>query len=498
MKDIQEYYDLIVIGSGLAGIYTALNVTSEKKVLLISKDKIRISNSSLAQGGIAGELQNDDHAYQKHIEDTLLAGAYLNNRDALEALVYESSHNLNKLIHYGVNFDRDDEGNLLLTREGGHSERRILHAGGDATGKEIINALISLVLHKENITILENTMAIDLIVENNTCLGVSVLTDDKYLNIYSSSTALCTGGMGEIYKNSTNPTVATGDGIAMAYRAGANINNMEFIQFHPTAFFIKTSGSRFLISEAVRGEGGYLRNIEGKRFMDKYHHLLELAPRDVVSQSIYREMYDTWSDHVYLDVTHLDGEFIKKRFPNIYQKCLDFGIDMTKDYIPVAPVEHFSVGGISVDLNGRTTINNLYANGECCDSGVHGANRLASNSLLECVVFGERIAKNINETKNYKKIIKQDVKNFKKSYFNYQDIRNQIKEIMERNVGIVRGEKNLLFAKEKITQILDNLENNQRICKTYYEVHNMATVASIIIDSALERKESVGCHFRID
>ncbi|QVK19424.1 L-aspartate oxidase [Mycoplasmatota bacterium] len=498
MIDIQEYYDLIVIGSGLAGIYTALNVTSEKKVLLISKDEIRISNSSLAQGGIAGEIQNDDIAYQKHIEDTLLAGAYLNNRDALETLVYESSHNLNKLIHYGVNFDRDDEGNLLLTREGGHSERRILHAGGDATGKEIINALISLVLHKDNITVLENTMAIDLIIDNNTCLGVSVLVDDKYFNIYSTSTALCTGGLGEIYKNSTNPAVATGDGIAMAYRAGANINNMEFIQFHPTAFFIKTTGSRFLISEAVRGEGGYIRNIEGKRFMHKYHHLLELAPRDVVSQSIYREMYDTWSDHVYLDVTHLDAEFIKKRFPTIYQKCLDYGIDMTKDYIPVAPVEHFSVGGISVDLNGRTTIHNLYANGECCDSGVHGANRLASNSLLECVVFGERIAKNINEIENNKTIMKKDEKTIKISYFNYQDIRNQIKEIMERNVGIVRKEKNLVFAKEKIAQIISNLEKNQIICKTYYEVHNMATVASLIIYSALDRKESVGCHYRIN
>jgi len=498
MTETQDFYDLIVIGSGLAGLYTALNVISEKKVLLISKDKISVSNSSLAQGGIAGELHSDDIAYQKHIEDTLLAGAYLNNRDALNTLVYESSHNLNKLINYGVNFDKDEHGNILFTKEGGHSERRILHAGGDATGKEIINSLTHLVLHKENITILEDTMAIDLIIESNKCLGVSILTDDIYHHIYSTSTALCTGGIGEIYKNTTNPDVATGDGIAMAYRAGANINNMEFIQFHPTAFFNKTNGSLFLISEALRGEGAYLKNINGNRFMQNYHHLLELAPRDIVSQSIYREMYDTWSDHVFLDVTHLKPDFIKKRFPTIYQKCLGYGIDMTKNFIPVAPVEHFSVGGICVDINGRTTIDNLYANGECCDSGVHGANRLASNSLLECVVFGRRIAKNINEIKQSVLLNKQELRKVEKLNYNYQDIRNQIKEIMERNVGIVRKEKSLLFAKEAIFNILEGLKNDQIICKAYYEVFNMATVALIIINSALNRKESVGCHYRIE
>ncbi len=495
---MENYYDLIVIGSGLAGLYTALNVNHDKKVLLISKDNINISNSSLAQGGIAGELQNDDDAYQKHIEDTLLAGAYLNNRHALNTLVYESSHNLNQLMGYGVNFDKDEEGNILLTREGGHSERRILHAGGDATGKEIINALVKLVLLKKNITILENTMAIDLIVEKNRCVGVVVLTDDIHRKIYSRATALCTGGIGELYKNSTNPSVATGDGIAMANRVEADINNMEFIQFHPTAFFNRINGNKFLISEAVRGEGGYLRNIEGQRFMNKYHHLLELAPRDVVSQSIYREMYDTWSDHVYLDVTHLEANFIKKRFPTIYQRCLDYGIDMTKEYIPVAPVEHFSVGGITVDLNGLTTIENLYANGECCDSGVHGANRLASNSLLECVVFGRRIARCINEMKKSKSIHKQETTKIKKSNFNYQDIRNQIKETMERNVGIVRKEKNLVFAKNTVSKMIEDLKNDQKISKAYYEVLNMATVALIIINSAINRKESVGCHYRLD
>lgn len=495
---IKDFYDVVIIGSGAAGLYTSLNVIKNKRVLLISKDKIIVSNSSLAQGGIAGELLANDEAYQKHIDDTLLAGSYLNNIPALRTLVYESSHNLNKLINYGVNFDKDDEGNILLTREGGHSERRILHAGGDATGKEIINSLAVQVINKENIDILEDAMAVDLLVENNKCLGLGVLIQDKYRHIYSTFTVLCTGGIGEIYKNSTNPTVATGDGIAMAYRAGAEIANMEFIQFHPTAFFSHENGPRFLISEAVRGEGGYLLNVDGNRFMDKYHHLAELAPRDIVSQSIYREMYDTWSDHIFLDVRHLDRDFIKKRFPTIYSKCLGYGVDMTETLVPVAPVEHFSVGGISVDLNGHTSIENLYANGECCDSGVHGANRLASNSLLECIVFGRRIAKNINDYQIETKDEQSEVQSLKLSNYNYRDIRNQIKDIMERNVGIVRTEKNLLFAKETIINILDALENDKRICKPYYEVSNMATVALLVIESALNRKDSIGCHYRID
>jgi L-aspartate oxidase len=495
---ILSYYDLIVIGSGLAGLYTALNVNRSKSVLLITKAELSISNSALAQGGIAGELKHDDAAYERHIEDTLLAGAYMNNMSALKTLVYESSDNLNNLINYGVNFDRDDNGEIMLTREGGHRERRILHAGGDATGREIIKSLLQLVVHKENITILENTMAIDLIINNNKCFGVSVLHKDKIISLYAGATALCTGGIGEIYKNSTNPSVATGDGIAMAYRAEANINNLEFIQFHPTAFYKKTEGAKFLISEAVRGEGGYLRNVEGFRFMDKYHHLLELAPRDIVSQSVYREMYDTWSDHVYLDVTHLDPKFLRKRFPTIYQKCLDYGVDITNSLIPVAPVEHFSVGGITVDIFGKTTIENLYANGECCDSGVHGANRLASNSLLECIVFGRRIAKTINEchvTKNIKNFATHEIT---LSNFNYGDIRMQIKEIMERNVGIVRKKENLLNAKQVIMKIKADLRNDARVCKAYYEVVNMATVAALIIDAALKRKDSIGCHFRID
>ncbi|HEY8364989.1 MAG TPA: L-aspartate oxidase, partial [Haloplasmataceae bacterium] len=474
---MDKIYDLIVIGSGLAGLYTALNVNNDKRVLLITKDKLQMSNSALAQGGIAGELKHDDEAYQRHINDTLLAGAYLNNLNALKTLVYESSDNLHKLINYGVNFDKDEDGNILLTKEGGHSERRILHAGGDATGREIIKSLTKVVLQKRNLTILENTMVLDLIIRNNTCQGISVLTNDKIQYFYANATVICTGGIGEIYKNSTNPSIATGDGIAMAYRAGALINNMEFIQFHPTALHVKKNGSKFLISEAVRGEGGYLRNIEGKRFMHKYHHLLELAPRDVVSQSIYREMYDTWSDHVYLDVTHLDKEFIMKRFPTIYQTCLDEGIDITKEYIPVFPVEHFSVGGITVDINGQTSIKNLYANGECCDSGVHGANRLASNSLLECVVFGRRIAKCVNDANVETDFDILEDKTIQLSNFNYRDIRSQIKEIMERNVGIVRKEKNLLYAKEVIEKIQKDLLKDERICKAYYEVINMSTVA---------------------
>ncbi|MDF2698757.1 MAG: nadB [Haloplasmataceae bacterium] len=493
-----EKYDVIVVGSGLAGLYTALNVTRRKKVLLITKDKLNLSNSFLAQGGIAGELFESDESYQKHIDDTLIAGSYLNDVDALKVLVYESSHNLNKLINYGVNFDKDANGNILLTREGGHSERRILHAGGDATGKAIVDSLIPLVMHKANIDILEYSMVIDLIIQEDQCIGVKVLNDNKIKDITAPFTVLCTGGIGDIYKNTTNPIVAKGDGIAIAHRAGAKIENMEFIQFHPTAFFNKETGPRFLISEAMRGEGGTLLNVEGHRFMHKYHLLLELAPRDIVSQSIYREMYDTWSDHVYLDVRHLDPNFLQNRFPTIYNRCLENGIDITKDLIPVSPVEHFSCGGIVVDLKGETTIKNLFASGECADSGVHGANRLASNSLLECTVWGRRIAKYINELDTVldrSSIVEEEVTI---SNYTYRDIRLQIKDIMERYVGIVRTEKNLISAKEVISKILNDLKKDRKSCMAYFELLNMATVSMIIIESALNRKESVGCHYRID
>ncbi|ERJ13701.1 L-aspartate oxidase [Haloplasma contractile] len=491
-------YDVIIVGSGLAGLYTALNISRNKKILVVSKDQIETSNSSLAQGGIAGELSPCDESYQKHIEDTLLAGSHLNDIDALKVLVYESSKNLDKLIKYGVNFDRDERGNIMLTKEGGHTERRILHAGGDATGKELVNSLSNLILKRENIDVIENSMAVELIVEDNTCFGAVILDQENIVSVYSDYTVLATGGIGEIYKNTTNPPIATGDGIAMAYDKGADINNMEFIQFHPTAFFSSEKGPKFLISEAVRGEGAYLLNVEGKRFMHKYHHLKELAPRDIVSQSIYREMYDTWSDHVYLDTRHMDERFLKNRFPTIYKKCAKHSVDMKRDLIPVAPVQHFSIGGISVDLHGKTTIKNLYANGECCDSGVHGANRLASNSLLECVVFGRRIAKDItNETVEHKKgeLIKQVAE---KCHFNYRKIREEIKDTMDRYVGIVRTDKGLKLAQDIVDDIYYDLKKDPRKTSEYYEVFNMSTIAKLVIDSAVRRKESIGCHFRVN
>jgi L-aspartate oxidase len=493
--------DIVIVGAGLAGLYTALHIDSSKRVDIIVKEDLTDTNSRLAQGGIAGELSIQAEHLDAHVADTLRAGSYLNDDEAVRVLVQEASANINRLIDLNVAFDKDLDGNILLTKEGGHSTRRILHAGGDATGHDIMHALKKECRKRSNITIHENTMALDLLYKENTCYGILCLNNDgETFALYADHTILATGGIGNIYGSTTNSTSATADGIALAFRAGVTVEKMEFVQFHPTAFHNEYTKHRqkFLISEAVRGEGAILLNSEGIRFMEKYDERMELAPRDIVSQSIYREMYDTWTDHVYLDARHMDADFLKKRFPTIYNHLAHEGYLMESDLIPVSPVEHFNVGGIKTNLLGETTMKHLYANGECASNGVHGANRLASNSLLECIVFGYRIAQTINHTSNKKgdKVfspIIHDTHNY-----NYIPMKRKLGMLMDEYVGIIRTKEGLLHAQLQIKEMETNLIKHPNQSKFYYEALNMVQTALIIIESALARTTSIGCHYRIN
>lgn len=502
MKEIKQF-DVIILGGGLAGIYTALNIDSDLHVGLFVKDAIKRGSSNLAQGGIAAEVKWDEEKIEEHLEDTLRAGSYLNNKEATRVLVEEAGKNIQRLLELGVEFDKNPDGSLVTTLEGGHRSRRILHAGGDDTGAHIMQNLRDTLFHKKNIDVYEDEMAIEILHNHHKALGVIVINQqNEEVYVIANKIILATGGIGGIYKKSTNEKIACGDGIAMAHRAGVRIKNMEFVQFHPTGFYIEDQiGKTFLISEAVRGEGGMLRNIEGVRFMEKYDkERMELAPRDVVSQAIHREMFDTWSDHVFLDITHQSKEYLLKRFPTIYQHCLEHGIDISKDYIPVAPVEHFLCGGIDTDVYGHTSMENLYAIGECANTGVHGANRLASNSLLECIVFGRRVAEEINAQKasfGKNDVVLPDMVFTHKKY-NFKDIRVEIRDVMSKYVFIVRKEEDLLLAKKLLTKHYNNLKKINVFSRYYYETINMVTVALLIIDQALERKESIGCHFRLD
>lgn len=502
MKHISnEKADVLILGAGLAGIYTALNIEKSKKIIIACKESLGLCNSNLAQGGIAGEISQDKDILAKHIEDTIVAvsGAY--DLDAITKLVYGASENLKELIELGVPFDKDENGNILLTKEGGHSTRRILHAGGDATGKMIMETLIAIAKKCENITFLEEYMAYDLLVKDNKCYGAKLINSKNELcNVFATSTVMATGGIGAVYKDSTNAHGANGDGIAVAYRAGAKIRGMEFVQFHPTVFYDVTNtikGQKFLISEAVRGEGAYLLNINKERFMDKYDKRLELAPRDVVSQAILKELEKTNSEYVYIDARHLGKEFLQKRFPTIYARCSEYGYQMEKDLVPVAPVEHFGIGGILINLDGETNIKGLFANGECASSGVHGANRLASNSLLECVVFGKQIATNINkmgnaEVRTYEALV-DEVDTTK----NYHDIRVDVRNTMSKYVFIARKNEELNLAKEKMNKYYDELSKVKTISFDYYRAYNTVTVAKLITDAALARKESLGSHLMV-
>src|SRR5262245_925384 len=380
------FTDILVIGGGIAGLRAALEVPVHLRVLVVTKDNIQQSNSSYAQGGIAGVLSPEDR-FENHIEDTLTAGAGLCDRAVVEMVVREAPAQISDLIRWGTQFDQEN-GHIALTREGGHSHRRIVHALGDATGFEVMRAIIERARQAPNLIVWDRTFTIDLLTHGGACVG-AVLSRRRggRLLVWAKQTLLASGGAGMVFRETTNPPVATGDGMAAAYRAGAELRDMEFMQFHPTVLYVAGS-SRFLISEAVRGEGAYLRDKDGVRFMPEEDPRAELAPRDVVAQAIVRRMEKTQHPNVYLDLSHLDPAMVHERFPGIAKVCRSFGLDITRDLIPVRPGAHYMVGGVVVDLQGRTTLPGLWAAGEVASSGLHGANRLASNSLVEGLVYG--------------------------------------------------------------------------------------------------------------
>ncbi len=508
--------DFLVIGSGLSGLYFALNASKYGKCLVITKDKVSEANTKYAQGGIAAVFGKED-SFESHINDTLNAGAGICNKENVKIMVENAPKEIKNLISYGVNFDRID-GSFELGREGAHSFRRILHHK-DATGFEIETNLVEAAKEDKNISIKENAILVKLLVKNNYCYGALFLDLGKnsLFDVEAKCVVLATGGIGQVYKYTTNPGIATGDGIAAAHDAVAEIENMEFVQFHPTALNAR-SDTTFLISESLRGEGAFLINEDNERFVK--HKLKELAPRDILSREIFNVMkikdFQDTKNHrflremeknkVYLDISYKGKEFIKSRFPNIYSECLKHGIDITKDKIPIFPAAHFLCGGIKTDSYGRTTIKNLFAVGECACTGVHGANRLASNSLLECLVFSARAAektklgnnnrtqfnKNFNDVFKIKKISKDEEKELTK-------IQNKIKEIMWEKAGIMRTKKGLNEALTEINNLekilKNNYDNGYITNKIIVETRSMILIAKLIIKASLKRKKGVGCFY---
>jgi L-aspartate oxidase len=498
----KEYHDVIIIGSGIAGVYTALEIDSRYDVTILTKETIDICNSVLAQGGIAVSLDKEDSP-ELHFKDTIYAGAGLCNEESVWVLVNEAAQNIKQICKFGVNFDRKSPGELSFTREAAHSKSRIIHAG-DTTGKEVCDKLVHAVRTRDNIKIEERVFVVDLLTEDNKCKGLIIYDEDSSsYKVYFSNIVICaTGGIGRLYEYTSNPEVSTGDGMSLAYRAGAELMDLEFIQFHPTVLY-HPDNKTFLISEAVRGEGALLRNIKGERFMPKYHELKELAPRDVVSRSIFEEMKKTGSSHVYLDITFKEKDYLEHRFPNIYKTCLDYGIDMSKDYIPVAPAEHYSMGGIRTDVYGRTNIKGFYACGEAACTGIHGANRLASNSLLEGLVFGNRIGKEVSE------ILGEESSRKTETDFSYEvhrvkndidteKVLSDIQSIMTNYVGIVRDKDGLLHAKTRVEKYMGELRNMENVEIKHFELQNVLLLSQLVIESALEREESRGAHYRAD
>jgi len=495
-------FDVVIIGSGLAGLYTALNIDEGSTCALVNKLGVDESNSIYAQGGIASVVTETD-SLQCHISDTLTAGAGLCNEEAVKVLVREGPCDIRKLSEYGVPFDKDENGHFVVSREGAHSLNRIIHCSGDATGFHVTKTLIEKVKKQNNITCFDRMMLIDILTEDENAVKGVVLQDDTghYYALQTSCVVLATGGIGRIYRKSTNSSIATGDGIAAALRAGAAVENMEFVQFHPTALIHPDLNNRFfLISEALRGEGAILRNRKWEPFMAGVHPMADLAPRDIVSRAIVQEMKKHDLPNVYLDITFQSRDFLSKRFPIIYNECMKRGIDIASDWIPVVPVQHYFMGGIKTDLNGKTNVNGLYACGESACTGVHGANRLASNSLLECLVFGRRCAQDVNAScqKQPKAIhqnlsVKKDAKTL-----DFETIRSNIRYTMTKKGGIVRNSRGLKEALTEIEAYCEQLKTAY-LCNAFEaETLNMATVSLQILRAAQNRRESIGAHYYDD
>jgi len=500
-------YDVVIVGAGLAGLYAALNIDESLSCLILAKENMDNSSSWLAQGGIAAAINRDDSPLL-HFEDTVLAGAGECDTDAVSILVNEGPSDIENLVRLNVPFDLDEFGEFHFTREGGHKKRRVVHAGGDATGRETIRALASIVSKRENITFSGYTCLFDVVTNDNNdgtadVAGVVVHYDDSEFHlILTGNVIIATGGIGQLYRSSTNPLVATGDGIAAAIRAGVSVSNIEFIQFHPTGLWNEdSSGSEFLISEAVRGDGGILVNTKGERFMQDVHELAELAPRDIVARGIVRELKRSGENFVYVDITSKSVEFLKKRFPTIYNECLGHGINIAYDKIPVTPIQHYLMGGIETDINGLTSIRGLYACGEAANTGVHGANRLASNSMLECLVFGRRAATNISDnfTGPGDVILNIGVLPSRlPSFLKYKKMRKTIQQLMSDYCFVIRNKAGLQIALERIGEIYMQLERVYDNSNEYLETLNIATVAMAIVTSALNRPESIGAHYMED
>ena len=493
-------FDVVIIGAGIAGLYTALNIDEDLSCIIIAKEGIDLSCSWLAQGGIAAAISSDDTP-AFHLEDTITAGAGLCDVEAVKVLVNEGPSDIRNLVALNVPFDLDEHGELQITREGGHHKNRIVHAGGDATGRETVKALSHIVSQRANISFSEHTCLFDILAGNDGVTGVIVRCNDAEFHlIRSRNVVIATGGIGQIFKSSTNPSVATGDGIAAAIRTGAQLANIEFIQFHPTGLWSRVStGCEFLISEAVRGEGGLLVNSENQRFMAGEHELAELAPRDIVARGIIKELRRSGEDHVFIDITSKPEEFLSHRFPTIYNECLSRGINIAHERIPVCPVQHYMMGGIKTDINGRTNISGLYACGEAANTGVHGANRLASNSMLECLVFGRRAAAHINVTHDktapYADTNTDSLPERSHIELDFAEIRNTIQQLMSSHCGVVRKKAGLLFALQQIGEIHAQLESGYDDSCAYLETLNIATVAKAILEAALRRPESIGSHW---
>lgn len=516
--------DFLVIGSGIAGLTYALKVANEfpdKKVTVITKAQTDETNTKYAQGGIAGVTDFEKDSFVKHINDTLVAGDGLCNKNIVDIVVKEGVDRIQELIEWGARFDKDSVGDYSLGREGGHSEYRILHHK-DVTGMEMERALVDRVTRQKNIEIIKHCFVLDLITQHHLgflitkatpdieCYGVYAfnLSNNQIDTITAKITLLATGGNGQVYRTTTNPSIATGDGVAMAYRAKARIENMEFIQFHPTALYeAGVGGQAFLITEAVRGDGGILCDKNGEPFMHRYDERRDLAPRDIVARAIDSEMKINGTEHVYLDCRHMDMEKFIHHFPNIYEKCLSEGINVSTDFIPVAPAAHYSCGGIKTDEWGRTSINNLYAAGECASTGLHGANRLASNSLLEAMVFGHRcyedaiqkietisFKENIPDWNAYGTNAPKEMILITQSLKELQLLMSDYVGIVRTNVRLLRALKRLDLLHEETEQLYEASTVSPQLC----ELRNLITVGYLIVKGASFRKESRGLHFNTD